>query len=263
MADPIIRNEQERRQIQSIRSYLEKRGYKYVESRNISDFKTMKAGTFSYHLNVPVKKSEKKMVNMPIDVVIMRKTSKIGDMPVLIECKSAGDFTNTNKRRKEESDKINAYRLREGNTTRYSDDREPQGTAGMPTLDVLRQKDLVDCAVCVIRYFGGTLLGTGGLVHAYGTAAADAVKDAGIVKMESRRTFTLALSYSDHPRVQTLLSDGGAVVSDVSYAEGVTVTGTVPENAADTLARALTDATAGRVLPEWGETVFSPVPVRP
>lgn len=106
MADPIIRNEQERRQIQSIRSYLEKRGYKYIESRNISDFKTMKAGTFSYHLNVPVKKSEKKMVNMPIDVVIMRKTSKIGDMPVLIECKSAGDFTNTNKRRKEESDKI-------------------------------------------------------------------------------------------------------------------------------------------------------------
>ena len=158
---------------------------------------------------------------------------------------------------------VYAYRLREGNTTRYSDDREPQGTAGMPTLDVLRQKDLVDCAVCVIRYFGGTLLGTGGLVHAYGTAAADAVKDAGIVKMESRRTFTLALSYSDHPRVQTLLSDGGAVVSDVSYAEGVTLTGTVPENAADALSRALTDATAGRVLPEWGETVFSPVPVRP
>ncbi len=158
---------------------------------------------------------------------------------------------------------VYAYRLRAGNTTRYSDDREPQGTAGMPTLDVLRQKDLVDCAVCVIRYFGGTLLGTGGLVHAYGTAAADAVKDAGIVKMESRRTFTLALSYSDHPRVQTLLSEGGAVVSDVSYAEGVTVTGTVPENAADALSRALTDATAGRVLPEWGETVFSPVPVGP
>ena len=158
---------------------------------------------------------------------------------------------------------VYAYRLREGNTTRYSDDREPQGTAGMPTLDVLRQKDLVDCAVCVIRYFGGTLLGTGGLVHAYGTAAADAIKDAGIVKMESRRTFTLALSYSDHPRVQTLLTDGGAVVSDVSYAEGVTLTGTVPENAADALARALTDATAGRVLPEWGETVFSPVPVQP
>ena len=157
---------------------------------------------------------------------------------------------------------VYAYRLREGNTTRYSDDREPQGTAGMPTLDVLRQKDLIDCAVCVIRYFGGTLLGTGGLVHAYGTAAADAVKDAGIVRMESRKSFTLCLTYSDHPRVQTVLSDAGAVISDVSYAEGVTVTGTVPENAADALLRALTDATAGRALPEWGETVFSPVPVQ-
>ena len=157
---------------------------------------------------------------------------------------------------------VYAYRLREGNTTRYSDDREPQGTAGMPTLDVLRQKDLIDCAVCVIRYFGGTLLGTGGLVHAYGTAAADAVKDAGIVRMESRKSFTLCLTYSDHPRVQTVLSDAGAVISDVSYAEGVTVTGTVSENAADALLRALTDATAGRAVPEWGETVFSPVPLQ-
>ena len=157
---------------------------------------------------------------------------------------------------------VYAYRLREGNTTRYSDDREPQGTAGMPTLDVLRQKDLIDCAVCVIRYFGGTLLGTGGLVHAYGTAAADAVKDAGIVRMESRKSFTLCLTYSDHPRVQTVLSDAGAVISDVSYAEGVTVTGTVSENAADVLLRALTDATAGRAVPEWGETVFSPVPLQ-
>ena len=157
---------------------------------------------------------------------------------------------------------VYAYRLREGNATRYSDDREPQGTAGMPTLDVLRQKDLIDCAVCVIRYFGGTLLGTGGLVHAYGTAAADAVKDAGIVRMESRKSFTLCLTYSDHPRVQTVLSDAGAVISDVSYAEGVTVTGTVSENAADALLRALTDATAGRAVPEWGETVFSPVPLQ-
>lgn len=156
---------------------------------------------------------------------------------------------------------VYAYRLREGNTTRYSDDREPQGTAGLPTLEVLKQKDLLDCAVCVIRYFGGTLLGTGGLVHAYGTAAADAVKDAGIVRMTLRRAFTLPLSYADHPRVQTILSDVGATVTDVAYAEGVTVAGTVGKDAADALSRALADATAGRAEPIWGETVFSPVPV--
>ena len=156
---------------------------------------------------------------------------------------------------------VYAYRLREGNTTRYTDDREPQGTAGMPTLDVLKQKNLLDCAVCVIRYFGGTLLGTGGLVHAYGTAAADAVKNAGIVKMTLRRAFTLPLSYSDHPRVQSILSDAGATITDVSYAEGVTVTGTVSADGTDALLRALSDATAGRANPEWGDLVFSPVPV--
>ncbi len=157
---------------------------------------------------------------------------------------------------------VYAYRLRCGNTTRYSDDREPQGTAGMPTLEVLKQKDLLDCAVCVIRYFGGTLLGTGGLVHAYGTAAADAVKDAGIVRMTLRRAFTLPLSYADHPRVQTILSDAGASVTDVAYAEGVTLSGTVDEGATDALSRALADATAGRAEPEWGESVYSPVPVQ-
>ena len=135
---------------------------------------------------------------------------------------------------------VYAYRLRCGNTTRYSDDREPQGTAGMPTLEVLKQKDILDCAVCVIRYFGGTLLGTGGLVHAYGTAAADAVTDAGIVRMTLRRAFTLPLS----------------------YAEGVTLTGTVDANATDALSRALADATAGRAEPEWGDLVYSPVPVQ-
>ena len=158
---------------------------------------------------------------------------------------------------------VYAYRLRESNTTRYSDDREPQGTAGMPTLDVLRGRDLFDCAVCVIRYFGGTLLGTGGLVHAYGTAAADAVKNAGTVRMTMRRSFTLPLSYADHPRVSSILSERGATVLDVIYAEGVTVTGKVDGAETDALARALSDATAGRVIPEWGDAVFSSVPVEP
>lgn len=106
MADPIIRNEQEHRQLNSINDYLTKRGYRFVESRNITDFKEMEAGTFTYHLNVPVRMNRTQSVNMPIDVVIMRKDSKKDALPMLIECKSAGDFTNTNKRRKEEAVKI-------------------------------------------------------------------------------------------------------------------------------------------------------------
>jgi len=109
-ADPVIRNEQERRQLNCIYRYLTDYGYRFVESKNIHDFKTMEAGTFSFHLNVPVKMNNEKNVNMPIDVVIMRKEAIVGDLPVLIECKSAGDFTNTNKRRKEEATKIEQLR---------------------------------------------------------------------------------------------------------------------------------------------------------
>ncbi len=106
LADPIIRNEQERRQLVCINQFLTERGYRFVESKNIPDFRAMEPGTFSYHLNVPAKMGRRQNVNMPIDVVVMRKTAVTGDIPILIECKSAGDFTNTNKRRKEEATKI-------------------------------------------------------------------------------------------------------------------------------------------------------------
>ncbi|MBR1400956.1 MAG: XamI family restriction endonuclease [Prevotella sp.] len=106
LADPIIRNEQERRQLESISRFLSDRGYTFEDSKNISGFKSMPPGTFTYHLNVPAKMGRRQNVNMPIDVVIMRKSAKAGELPLLIECKSAGDFTNTNKRRKEEATKI-------------------------------------------------------------------------------------------------------------------------------------------------------------
>lgn len=106
MADPIIRNEQERRQFRSIGDFLAVRGYRHVETADISDYRNMRPGTFAHHLNVPAKIGGRRMVNIPIDVAIMRKGAKPHDLPLLIECKSAGDFTNTNKRRKEEAVKI-------------------------------------------------------------------------------------------------------------------------------------------------------------
>ncbi len=119
LADPIIRNEQERRQLGSISHFLKDKGYRFVESKNITDFKTMEPGTFTYHLNVPVKMGRRQNVNMPIDVVIMRKAAVKGELPLLIECKSAGDFTNTNKRRKEEATKIEQLRYTYGKDVEF------------------------------------------------------------------------------------------------------------------------------------------------
>ena len=110
LSDPIIRNEQERRQLANISSYLDSRGYTFVESKDIR---------YSYHLNVPAMKRDHSSVNMPIDVVIKRMDAKAGELPVLIECKSAGDFTNTNKRRKEEATKVEQLKMKYGSKVEF------------------------------------------------------------------------------------------------------------------------------------------------
>lgn len=116
VADPIIRNAQERRQLAAIKEWLELRGYRELESGEIEDWLSMPNGTFSFRCNVSVKQGIKgKKVNIPVDAVIMRKNAKKGDFPALFEAKSAGDFTNTNKRRKEEAIKIQQLRHTYGN----------------------------------------------------------------------------------------------------------------------------------------------------
>lgn len=119
LSDPIIRNEQEHRQLNNISSYLDSKGYTFVDSKDIGNFEAMDCGTYSYHLNVPAKKRDGSNVNMPIDVVIKRMDAKAGELPVLIECKSAGDFTNTNKRRKEEATKVEQLKMKYGDKVEF------------------------------------------------------------------------------------------------------------------------------------------------
>ena len=103
-ANPIIRNEQEKRQLGKIKVWLESRGYKEIPLDERVDFRTMPRGTFSFRLNVVVGNALE--VNIPVDAVIMPMNARRGDFPLLVEAKSAGDFTNTNKRRKEEAVKM-------------------------------------------------------------------------------------------------------------------------------------------------------------
>lgn len=118
-SDPIIRNAQERRQLDSLKKWLEQRSYSYIEPRKVS-FKEMKPGKFTFRLGIPVTLSGgKKQINIPVDVVIMPKQAKAGSLPLLIEAKSAGDFTNPNKRRKEEAIKISQLQATYGKSVRY------------------------------------------------------------------------------------------------------------------------------------------------
>ena len=106
VADPIIRNAQERRQLGAIKEWLIKKGYRELKQGECDDFRSMPIGTFSFRFNVPINLDDGRGVNIPVDCVIMRKAAKKGDFPALFEAKSAGDFTNTNKRRKEEAIKM-------------------------------------------------------------------------------------------------------------------------------------------------------------
>ena len=108
-ANPIIRNAQEKRQLAAIGAWLEGRGYKRLPEG--IKFDAMPAGTYSFRLNVPVRaEGATSTVNIPVDTAVMPLTAKAGTLPLMIEAKSAGDFTNTNKRRKEEAQKINQLR---------------------------------------------------------------------------------------------------------------------------------------------------------
>jgi hypothetical protein len=120
VADPIIRNAQESRQLASIARWLLARGYVQLPRGKSSDFRDMPSGSFAFRMNVPVKLDTGKRVNLPADVAVMPRTAKAGQLPVLIEAKSAGDFTNVNKRRKEEAAKMGQLRRTYGRKIRFN-----------------------------------------------------------------------------------------------------------------------------------------------
>ncbi|MCG5061910.1 MAG: XamI family restriction endonuclease [Limnoraphis sp. WC205] len=119
ISDPIIRNAQERRQLTTIRQWLERRGYSYLGGETRLSFERMPPGSFSFRLNIPVLlPGGSKQINIPIDVVIKPLYSNPDELPLLIEAKSAGDYTNPNKRRKEEAVKMAQLKSNYGDRVR-------------------------------------------------------------------------------------------------------------------------------------------------
>lgn len=104
---------------------------------------------------------------------------------------------------------------------RFSDDGEPQGTAGMPVLSVLKGEDVKDTAIVVTRYFGGTLLGTGGLVRAYGKAAKEGLLAAGIAELVLYRKYAVTAAYTDSGKVQYEILQDGHELFDTIYTDKV------------------------------------------
>ena len=141
-----------------------------------------------------------------------------------------------------------AYRLKSG-AARYSDDGEPQGTAGLPMMEVLRKRDLCDVLVISTRYFGGILLGAGGLVRAYTRSASDAADASGILYMLPCTGFRLRVEYPYWNGVQSVFERFGAL-EHAEYADAIDCVFRCRSDRADAFLKALTERTEARVSAE-------------
>lgn len=143
-----------------------------------------------------------------------------------------------------------AYLLRENNISRHSDDGEPSGTAGAPIYEVLRREGLTDVTCVVTRYFGGILLGTGGLTRAYTQGAKLAVDAAELRCMDTARRIRLTLAYPLYGRIGKILSEFDVRTESEEFAAEVVLTAAVRAERAEQLKTALDDLSAGEILTE-------------
>lgn len=147
------------------------------------------------------------------------------------------------------------YILKSGQK-RYSDDGEPQGTAGQPMLNVFEREGVVDVLCIVTRYFGGILLGAGGLCRAYTKAAKDALDAAGISRMQPWLRQQITVSYALFERAKLLIAAQEGAVEDAQYGADILITYRIPEGADERLRTALREASSGSVVPSLLEEIF-------
>ena len=140
-----------------------------------------------------------------------------------------------------------AYILRNNNTSRHSDDGEPGGTAGMPIYDVLSKNGITDVVCVVTRYFGGILLGTGGLVHAYSKGASTALANSDIVTMEVADSLKISCDYTMYGMIGSILPEYEAIIRNTEYSDIVCVYADVKAELTAELISKLTDKCNGKV----------------
>ena len=152
---------------------------------------------------------------------------------------------------------VYAYVLREGNRVRYSDDGEPAKTAGLPVLEAIQHSGITDCIIVVTRYFGGTLLGTGGLVRAYTASATAALQQAKIVTVRSCVSVEIRVDYSLYERAVLLFQGAGARLEEPVFSDKVALKGILPAGEEAPLAIALQELTRG-VQPQISAPFYLP-----
>ena len=155
---------------------------------------------------------------------------------------------------------VYAYRLREGNRERYSDDGEPAKTAGTPALEVLQHSGLTDLIVVVTRYFGGVLLGTGGLVRAYSSAVKEGIAASKIGTMRYGVRLKICTDYNGIGKIQYILRQNGLEAENTVYTDQVELTVLLAAECVPGLKKEITEATAAKAGIEEVEKLYFVAP---
>lgn len=145
---------------------------------------------------------------------------------------------------------VYAYQIKENNIARFTDDGEPQGTAGMPVLDIIKKTGFTDACIVVTRYFGGILLGTGGLVRAYSHAAKLAAEAAHVITYERFITCEVICDYTDYDKIRASYQSIGLMTDGVDFAADVTQRLAVRAPEYEDFCASLVELTNGAVLIE-------------
>lgn len=188
---------------------------------------------------------------------IEKKSEFIGYIKHTETDEEAVDFINEiRSMHRKATHNVYAYILRNGSITRYSDDGEPQGTAGVPVFEVLRKEGLTDVCCVVTRYFGGILLGGGGLVRAYSHSAKIAVDASERMIMCSCYPMEITADYNLYGRLTNILPEFEVKITDTVFETDVTVKLFCKEHLADMLTEKLIDISCGKAVVKKGELSF-------
>ncbi len=196
------------------------------------------------------------IISQGSDEIVEKKSRFIGYAKPVVSEEEAFSFIEAIKKKHYDA-RHNCYAFAvpaENTIYRFSDDGEPQGTAGKPILEIITGRQLVNICIVVTRYFGGTLLGTGGLVRAYSEAAKLAVESAGVIEMRRMKLLTVCSNYNDFGKIQYILNTDGIHIENTEYGADVVLQIAVPVNFENSVKKKLTEATAARVsIIETGE----------
>ena len=194
------------------------------------------------------------------DEFIVKKSRFIGYVKPVKTQEEALEFINEIKTKHwDATHNVHAYCLREGGIRRFSDDGEPQGTAGIPSLDVLLKEEVVDCCVVVTRYFGGIMLGAGGLVRAYSHSASIAVAAGGVLTRAMCGRLKVTCDYYFYGKMTSLVPEAGGIIEDTIFEDNVTLIFRLPLDLVDSFNANLVDVSNGRYKAEKTDEFFADV----